>query len=227
MNSALRARRYAIIGSCFLSAALVLAGFITDPATEANGREMWQAYAADPGQQALHSILLHYGFALWSVVAFGIVGLVRGRGAWIANAAAVLAVLGLTTLAGIVMIDFYETAVTNTAGIDATERASQELEGSIAFISTMVLMLLGALLAIPVAVAAAWRAGLVSWWAFAAALVAFLAIQVSPHALTGSVVFALGLGTVGVALLRIPVDAWSPATGRADATPVQHLEHAR
>ena len=51
--------------------------------------------------------MIHYGFALFAPVAYAMVGLVRRRGAWIANLAGVLAVLGLSTLPGLVLVDYF------------------------------------------------------------------------------------------------------------------------
>ena len=49
----------------------------------------------------MHTNLIHYGFARFAPVAYAMVGLVRRRGAWIANLAGLLAVLGLSTLPGL------------------------------------------------------------------------------------------------------------------------------
>ena len=79
-----------------LSGVTVLISMLFDPAPDAEGREFIQAYAANDRAQGLHTNLIHYGFALFAPVAYAMVGLVRRRGAWIANLAGLLAVLGLS-----------------------------------------------------------------------------------------------------------------------------------
>jgi hypothetical protein len=88
---------------------------LVDPAPDAEGRELVQAYAANDRAQGLHTNLIHYGFAPFAPVAYAMVGLVRRRGAWIANLAGLLAVLGLSTLPGLVFIDYFSVAVEHVA----------------------------------------------------------------------------------------------------------------
>jgi hypothetical protein len=72
---------------CRLSGVTVLISMLFDPAPDAEGREFIQAYAANDRAQGVHTNLIRYGFALFAPVAYGMVGLVRRRGAWIANLA--------------------------------------------------------------------------------------------------------------------------------------------
>jgi hypothetical protein len=89
-----------VILAAGLSGVTVLISMLFDPAPDAEGRELIQAYAANDRAQGLHTNLIHYGFALFAPVAYAMVGLVRRWGAWIANLAGLLAVLGLSTLPG-------------------------------------------------------------------------------------------------------------------------------
>jgi hypothetical protein len=75
---------------------LLVAGVFLDPDIEASGRELAQAYAESPGREQVSALAFHFAFVMWAPVVFALVGLVRGRGAWLANLAAVLAVLGAT-----------------------------------------------------------------------------------------------------------------------------------
>jgi hypothetical protein len=84
----------------------------------AEGRELIQGYAANKGRQGLHTNLIHYGFALFAPVAYAMVGLVRQRGAWIANLSGLFAVLGLSTLPGLVLLDYFSVGVEQVAGVD-------------------------------------------------------------------------------------------------------------
>lgn len=203
----MEARRWGVIAACVLSAALVAAGFLTDPAPSDVSEEVFAGYAAQPGLQALHSTLLHYGFALWIVIAFGLVWLVRGRGAWLANTAAVLAVLGLTTLPGMVLFDFHTVAVTTAHGVDASLEAERLLDQSVPFLALVMPAILAATLAVPVAALGAWRAGLLPSWAPAATFAGFAALMFAGF-VVGPIVFAAGLLALGAALVRVPRGRW-------------------
>ena len=83
-------RRIAIIGAPLLSALLIVAGFFLDPAIDASGRELAREYAAHPGREQVSALAFHFAFALLAIPAVALIVAVRGRGAWIANIAAVL-----------------------------------------------------------------------------------------------------------------------------------------
>jgi hypothetical protein len=155
----------------------------------------------------VHTNLIHYGFALFAPVAFALVGLVRGRGAWLANIAGVLAVLGLTTLPGLVLIDYHDVATANVAGLDVAAAASDAAAELPGFLPLLLPAILSSMLALPLAATAAWRAGLVRWWVPLALVVSFASMR----ALPGQVAFGLvALATAGLAyaLWNIPAHRW-------------------
>ena len=209
-DSALSFRRWAVILAAGLSGVIVLISIIVEPVHDAAGaREILQAYAANDRAQGLHSTLIHYGFALSAPVAYAMVGLVRRQGAWIANLAALLAVLGLSTLPGLVFLDYYDVAVVQTAGLEAAVNAGDAIEKLPGFAALLVPVFIPAILAVPVATLALWRARLVAWWiplvAAAGSLVPnFLP---GPEIVTFSVLAVGGL-IVAWALWRVPVAAW-------------------
>jgi hypothetical protein len=208
-NSALSFRRWAVILAAGLSGVIVLISIIVEPAPDAQGRELLQAYAANPRAQGLHTNLIHYGFALFAPVAYAMVGLVRRRGAWIANLAGLLAVLGLSTLAGLVFLDYYEVAVVQVAGLEAAVNAGDAIEKLPGFAALSVSAFISSILAVPVATLALWRARLVAWWIPLAAAAAFL----GPNFLPGPGIFTFSVAAVGMlivawALWRIPAVVW-------------------
>ena len=208
-DSALSFRRWAVILAAGLSGVIVLISMLFDPAPDAEGRELIQAYAANDRAQGVHTNLIHYGFALFVPVAYAMVGLVRRRGAWIANLAGVLAVLGLSTLPGLVFIDYFDVAVEHAAGLEAAVNAGDAVEKLPGFAAVTVPAFISAILAVPVATLALWRARLVAWWIPLVAAAAFLGPNFLPGpAIVAFSVMAVGMLVVGWALWRIPVVAW-------------------
>ncbi|HET9778816.1 MAG TPA: hypothetical protein VFP81_05985 [Propionibacteriaceae bacterium] len=208
-DSALSFRRWAVIFAAGLSGVIVLISMLFDPAPDAEGRELIQAYAANDRAQGVHSNLIHYGFALFAPVAYAMVGLVRRRGAWIANLAGVLAVLGLSTLPGLVLFDYFSVAVEHVAGLEAAVNAEDAVEKLPGFAAVTAPAFISAILAVPVATLALWRARLVTWWLPPVAAAAFLGPNLLPGpAIVAFSVMAAGMLIVGWALWRIPAAAW-------------------
>jgi hypothetical protein len=202
-DSALSFRRWAVILAAGLSGVIVLISIVVEPAPDAEGREILQTYAANDRAQGLHTNLIHYGFALFAPVAYAMVGLVRRRGAWIANLAGLLAVLGLSTLPGLVFLDYFSVAVVHAVNAEA---AVEKLPG---FAALSVPAFITSILAVPVATLALWRARLVAWWIPLVAATGPLA----PNFLPGPAIVMFSVGAVcmlivGWALWRIPVAAW-------------------
>jgi hypothetical protein len=208
-DSGLSFRRWVVILAAGLSGVIVLISMLFDPAPDAEGRELIQAYAANDRAQGMHTNLIHYGFALFAPVAYATVGLVRRRGAWIANLAGLLAVLGLSTLPGLVFIDYFSVAVEHVAGLEAAVNAEGAVEKLPGFAAVTVPAFISAILAVPVASLALWRARLVAWWIPLVAAAAFLGPNFLPGlAIVAFSVMAVGMLVVGWALWRIPVVAW-------------------
>ena len=209
MDSALRARQVAVVGAPVLAAILIVAGFFLDPAIDESGREMAREYAENPGREQVSALAFHFAFALLVIPAVALIVAVRGRGAWLANVAAFLAVLGMTTLPGFLLGDFYDIAIYGELGGEAWETVDdrmQELPGATAMFVTGYF---GFVLTLPVALLAAWRAGLLHWWP---ALLVF-AGSVSAEALPGGFGLLIWSGTLVVLgyVLRQVVTAAHPA----------------
>jgi hypothetical protein len=208
-GSALSFRRWAVILAAALSGVIVLISMLFDPAPDADGRELIQAYAANNLAQGVHTNLIHYGFALLAPVAYAMVGLVRARGAWIANLAGVLAVLGLSTLPGLVLVDYFSVAVEHVAGLEAAVNAQDAVEKLPGFVVVTAPAFISSILAVPLGTLALWRARLVAWWLPLVAAVAVLGPSFLPGgAIVSFSLMAVGMLVVGWALWRIPAVAW-------------------
>ncbi|GAA4413477.1 hypothetical protein GCM10023168_36410 [Fodinibacter luteus] len=165
-------------------------------------------HAADLTRSGLHTNLIHYGFALVAPVVYAMVGLVRARGGWLANLAGLLAVIGLSTLPGLVLLDFFSVAVALSSDLDAAVAMEQQMDQLPFFIAIVAPAFISSVLALPVAIAALWRAGLVPGYLVAIAILAALAPNVSPGWVIGFGINALWMLAVAVILARVPLARW-------------------
>lgn len=211
IGTALAARRWFLILAPALAGLLAIVGAAADPAVDQDGRVLFEVYAANPDAVQVKSMAYHLAYALWAVTALVLAGRVRRRGSWLANAGGVLAFLGITTVPGFLLADFYDGAIGQHFGADGA-LAVEESMGDMWALAVMVSSgVPGLLLCLPVALAAAWRAGLVRWWAPAAATLGIIGGFVLIGAnVPGAAVMAAGFAVVSVALARVDRDAWAP-----------------
>jgi hypothetical protein len=211
MDSALRARQIAVVGAPVLAAILIVAGFFLDPAIDESGRELAREYAENPGREQVSALAFHFAFALLAIPAVALIVAVRGRGAWLANLAAFFAVLGMTTLPGFLLTDFYDIAIYGELGgeaWDAVDDRIQDLPGAaIMFVTGF----FGFVLTLPVALLAAWRAGLLHWWPALLVFAGEVSAQAVPDGL-GLLIWAGTLIVLGYVLRQVfvavqPADA--------------------
>ena len=201
MSSALAFRRHAVIWAPLVSAVLIVAAFFLDPDIGASGRELAQAYADEPGRIQLSALSLRFAFALLILPAFWLIASVRERGAWLANIAGVFVVLGMTTLPGFLLTDFYDVAIYGELGGDAWEQVDDrlnELPGATFFFVTG---FLGYFLALPTALFAAWRARLLPWWPAAVIFAGEVSAQAVPDGI-GLLIWSAALAALSYALYR-------------------------
>jgi hypothetical protein len=163
-SSALSFRRLFLIIAPLIAAVLMVAGVFLDPDIDESGAELAQAYADDPGRTQLSALSFHFAFIMWAPIVFILAGMVRGRGAWLANVGAILATLGATTLPGFLLVDFYDIAIIDAVGPEGYERIDDELNdlpgAGVLFITGF----LGHFLCLPFALFAGWRGRLLPLW---------------------------------------------------------------
>jgi hypothetical protein len=112
-------------------------------------------------------------------------------------------VLGLTTLPGFLLTDFYDIAIYGELGGDAWDAVDdriQELPGAIVMFLTG---FLGFMLALPTALLAAWRARLLPWWPAPLLLAGSLCTQAVPDGY-GLLIWAATLAVLSYVLWRRP-----------------------
>lgn len=197
----LRVRRYALVALPALAGVGLVVGALADPAAGISGRRMYEIYADDPDVLQVKSLAYKWAYAFWIGTALVVASLVRGRGVWLANAAAVLAFAGMTTLPGLLIGDWVDSATGQLYGVEGVVAVHDRMEAvSWGMPFFMLPGIIGLALALPLAAGALWRAGLVRWWALAAAVGAFVAFMVGNATWPGSVVSLVLLCVFSVAL---------------------------
>ncbi len=207
--SARATRRWALVVAPTLAGLLAIGGAVADPAVDLDGAALYELYAANPEPLQWKSVLYHFSYAVWGLAALMLVAAVRRRGSWLANVAGLLALLGISSLPGFLLADFYDSAIGQVHGVDgalAVERAMHDMWGlGVLGLTGMV----GFLLCLPVAVLAAWRAGLLRWWGAVAPIAGIAAgFLVLGANVPGWAVTTAGFVVLSVGLARaVPRDA--------------------
>ena len=129
-RTARSARRWFLILAPTLAGLLAIAGAVADPHT-GDGAAMYGAYAADPDSLQVKALAYHVSYVLWAAAALLLAGLVRRRGSWIANVAGVLALLGISTMPGFVLADFYDSSIGQAFGVDGALQVEDRMEGHV------------------------------------------------------------------------------------------------
>ena len=208
-GSARSARRWFLILAPTLAGVLAIVGAAADPFT-GNGAELYEAYANEPDALQVKALAYHFSYLFWGAAALMLAGLVRRRGSWTANVAAVLALLGITTMPGFILADFYDSSIGSAFGVDGALEVEKGMEGMWALMVLASTGALGLVLAVPVALLAAWRAGLLPWWAGAAATAGIVVgfFVLGPTVAAG-VALTTGFLVLTVALARMTPESWN------------------
>jgi hypothetical protein len=163
-RSARTARRWVLVVAPTLAGLLAIGGAVADPAVDLDGAGLYELYAANPGPLQWKSVLYHFSYAVWGLAALMLVAAVRRRGSWLANVGGLLAFLGISSLPGFLLADFYDSAIGQVHGVDGALAVEGAMEGMWGLSVLGLSGIAGFLLCLPVAALAAWRAGLLRWW---------------------------------------------------------------
>ena len=179
-SSALKARRAFLVAAPVLAGLFAIVGAYADPGAGIMGDGMFQIYADNPDPLQFKSLGFHWSSAFWIAPALLIAPYVRGRGAWLANITAFVGFVGMTTLPGMLFIDWYDSALGAKYGVDAViavqDTMMNEMWGPRVF---QVPGLVGFMLSLPLVALTLWRARLVKWWAIVPVVAGFLAFMLS------------------------------------------------
>ncbi|HET7352000.1 MAG TPA: hypothetical protein VFJ28_13770 [Marmoricola sp.] len=165
---ALRVRRGFLIASPVLAGLFCVIGAWSDPAVGITGARLYELYAAHPEPLQLKSLGFHWGYAFWMLPALLAAAYVRGRGAWIANVAAFIGFAGMTTLPGLLIIDYYDSAIGQEYGVRGSLAVEDRMEQMWGLPAFALPGLLGLMISLPLIAIALWRGGVIRWWGVAA-----------------------------------------------------------
>ncbi len=196
-------RRGFFVASPILAGILLLLATIADPGAGSSGQEMNRAYTANPGALQWHSLILHWSYAFWGLTALLAAAHVRGRGSVLANIGAFLGFVAMTTLPGILAVDWYDSSLGQVYGVDAISSLHEHMDKTMWALPFFAAPgIIGLLLCMPMAAAALWRGGVVRWWSFAAALVGTATFMGSGVTVWGVSLTAVLFTVLGVDLAR-------------------------
>ena len=163
-TKALSARRWFLVSSPVLAGLFAVGAAYADPAVGLEGPELWSLYAANPEALQFKSLGFHWSYAFWFVPALLIAPYVRGRGAWLANVTAAIGFVGMTTLPGLLFVDWYDSAVGQLYGVEGNVAVTERMETMWAIPVFTTPGVVGLFLALPLTALTLWRAGLARWW---------------------------------------------------------------
>ena len=202
-GTALSLRRWFLVASPVLAGIFAVIGAAADPGAGVSGREMYEIYAANPEPLQVKSIGFHWSYAFWMAPALLVAPYIRGRGAWLANIAAFVGFVGMTTLPGLLLVDYYDSAIGQLYGVDATAAVSDHMGATMWGVPVLTLPgIVGLFLALPLAAIAMWRAQIARWWALASVLAGFAAFMLSNVMWWGSLITTVCFAVFSVALAR-------------------------
>ena len=178
-SSALAARRAFLVAAPVLAGLFAVVGAYADPAAGIMDDRLYAIYADNPEPLQFKSLGFHWSYAFWIAPALLIAPYVRGRGAWLANVTAFIGFAGMTTLPGLLFIDWYDSAVGQLYGDDAPARVFDLMSQMWGVDVFRLPGIAGFVLALPLTALTLWRAGLVKWWAIVPVVAGFLAFTLS------------------------------------------------
>ena len=201
-SKALGFRRGFLVAAPVLAGLLATVGAVADPAAGIAGKEMLEIYFDNPDRLQYKSLGYHWSYAFWIVPAMLIVPMVRGRGAWLATLTGLIGFLGVSTMPGLLLSDWFDSAIGAAHGIEGHEAVYDAMEGMWGIPVFIAPGIIALFLALPMAMITLWRAGLARWWGFAASVAAVASFILSNATWPGTVVATVFLGIVSVAFAK-------------------------
>lgn len=201
-SRALGLRRAFLVAAPVLGGLFAIVGAYADPAVGLTGQELYKLYAENPEPLQFKSLGFHWSYAFWMAPAMLVAPLIRRRGVVLANIAAFVGFVGMTTLPGLLFVDWYDSAIGQNFGAEGAQAVNDTMNTMWGIPFFILPGLLGLVLALPLAMLATWRAGLTRWWGLVAAVLAFVAFMGSGVTWWGCAIATVFLTVVSVALAK-------------------------
>jgi hypothetical protein len=183
-----------------LAPIVTLAGMLATPwEKEATTASYHDALAAHPTQAGVAALILHFGYLLLLPAALGIMHLARRSTPKVAHVGGLLAVIGLASLPGLLVTDYYDLALAQNLPRAESVKiadASMTWPAGVMLATTIAPMFFG----LVTLMVAAVRAGVARFWAPIAVAVGWILPFASG---TGLVPAAAGAALIGVALIPL------------------------
>lgn len=202
LSKALAFRRGFLVAAPVLAGVGLIVGAVADPAAGIAGDRMIEIYADNPGPLQFKSLGYHWAYAFWIVPAMLIAPLVRGRGAWLATITGFIGFLGVATMPGLLLSDWFDSAAAKANGLEGHQAMYDAMEGMWGIPVFIAPGIVALFIALPLAMITLWRAGLARWWGLAAAVAALASFIGSNATWPGSVGALVFLSVVAVALAK-------------------------
>jgi len=201
--------------SLVLAPLCLLLGMIVDPLEF--GVEDTLGYAESPGAAGVSATLLHYAWVLWVPGVIGMVHLVRSRGVVLAHLAGGAAVIGLINFSSLMISDFFDIVLYQQLPEETATKILQDAAQPALIFAWQIPGMAGSFFGLVLVAVAYTRAGRAGWW-FPAGVFAGLVIWVIGARLwnpllgySGPLLLLIVFGAVGVAMIRMSDEEWSPS----------------
>ena len=172
-SRALAVRRGFLVAAPVLAGLFLTVGAVADPAAGTAGDAMLEVYFDNPARLQFKSLGYHWAYAFWIVPAMLVVPLVRARGMWLATLSGLLGFMGVATMPGLLMSDWFDSAIGAAHGMEGHRAVYEHLDQMWVIPVFIAPGIVALVLGLPLAMATLWRAGLARWWGTAAAVAAF------------------------------------------------------
>jgi hypothetical protein len=190
-------------GALVVGSLLYVTGMATSPPQESMAdADYIAALARDEGRTTLSAVLLHYGNLLTGLAWLAAPALVRGRRGRVPTlVGALLSALGMVTVAGFVLYDYWTAAIGRELAPDTALGLFESVSANPAVATVGIVTLFG-LLGPLVAIVGLARAGVTSWWLLAPVVAALVASAATPFSPLAHGAFAL-VGAVPVVVVGL------------------------
>jgi hypothetical protein len=170
-------------GASLLLAPLLMAGgaWTSPPQDSSQPADYIESLARDPGLTALSANLFHYSWVAFAFGALAAIALVRGRrGRGLAYVGGLAAAFGSVQLSGLLLSDWYLSAVGANVDIDTAVTIFTTAFEDPSMVLWSMTAKVGALLGYPVLYAGLARAGVITWWLVPVSFLSIMAFWLVP-----------------------------------------------